>query len=471
MEYIGHDCDAPLGIVVHQRDGPNVRLPVIDDGLQLYERKVGPTSITRRAEVTVPIDGAGSDNWLQYIPAFSEPDRLAGPDPTAPAAPRRVDNSELDTEPFIQQATVIGKPIDENGNPVGEYAPVFRGYVAAVGSTEGANRARFRVYDPMKFLSQIEADTSFNKPTVRDVLRYVTDTLSAKQSVFQDVGLDVSGEYARPIATKETLSNAIIRIATGLVGAVFLERNYTFSPNRDTLADVVELVQENADVQIWFQPSGENGITLVAAEDPSATFDLTPDTDSAPRVIGNNALYEMRPFNALRLKGKSGERIAVGGKDVVVPFGPQYPEAKAVYPPLRDRFGGELVVTETTDNTDEDTIRETATSRLKAKLDEVSGGSITTTLAPQCTPFDVFKATPACSGVAADIDSLRYEAQEVVHSITPDNNNLPQTELSVSMEIDKSLIEVEATTKGTRDGGPPTREDPLDDYTFGPGSP
>jgi hypothetical protein len=440
----GHtDCSAPLGVVVHQEDGGSVRLPVIDDGLQLYERKIGPTSITRRAEVTVPIEGQSGHNWLQYVTAF------------------RSDDSEESSA--IQTADIIGQPIGDNGQAVGEPAVLFRGYVAAIGSSDGVNRARFRILDPMKFLSRIEAGVSFQDVTPTDVLNYVRDRFVDEQPVFSDVSVDTDGVDNRVIRDVFKRLETVRRLLNDekIIGEVI-----TFSANRDTLTDVLQWLMNRTETRVWFQPTGERGIALTAVRDDANQYDLTPSSANPPRVIKNNALYEMRPFNAVRLKGNTGKRIEVGEWGVAAPFGDTYPEATATYPPLIDRFGGRLSQTGTSKTTDAARLEREAKSKLKQELDEFSGGSMVTTLAPMVRPFDRVEATPACSGVTADVDALTYEVQEATHSIVPGDNNVPRTTLSVSMAVDPSKIEVRSSVRDARTGGEPSDNDPMDEYEF-----
>jgi hypothetical protein len=232
---------------------------------------------------------------------------------------------------------------------------------------------------------------------------------------------------------------------------------------------------QNADVRVWFQPRGETGLTLAAVTDASASFDLTPESEDPPFVIANNALYEMRPFNGLRLKGTPKGQINFGGASVQLPIDGDYPEAVATYEPLVERFGGELLATDTIRRTNADILEIAAESQLKERLNEVSGGTMTCTLDPRCTPYDRFAATPACSGVSADVPPLQYEAQEVTHSITPNDNDLPKTELSVSMAIDRTKITTRSAIKDIRTTDAPSEPDNIEqirqDYTFGPGSP
>ncbi|WP_206750738.1 hypothetical protein, partial [Halorubrum sp. SP3] len=170
--------------------------------------------------------------------------------------------------------------------------------------------------------------------------------------------------------------------------------------------------------------------------------------------------------NALRLKGATKNLATVGPLSVESPFSSSYPEAVATYPPLVERYGGELTESDTSKTTIAGRFETEAKSQLKQALDEVSGGSMTLSLAPMVRPYDRVSATPACSGVSADVNPLQYEVQEATHRITPSNNNLPQTEIEVSIAIDPSQIETRSTTRDTETGGEPTDDPAYEQYDW-----
>jgi hypothetical protein len=402
--------------------------------------------MSRHAEVTIPITGFGQSDWLQYIDAFQEGGS-------------------------IQTASILGAPIDTDGNRAGKPVPIFTGYLAAVGSTGGTNRARVRVYDPMKFLDTIEAGTKFSEATVEDVLNYVVERFRAGQSIFTNVDVQVNSPNRRVIESGIQL-DANVQLAQELLGQetqyeVFAKR---FSTNRDSLADVVEWLRKRVPVKVWFGPTHNGtGITLYAAENLGVGYDLTPESEDIPKVIENGALYEMRPFNTLKLKGQTGQFVDVGPIEAEVPLSGDgnYPEVTVEYSPLVERYGDSLIRTGGSELTSEAGVRQEAISRLKQLLDDVSGGSITTTLAPQCRCYDRLTATPACSGVPTDVGPLDYEVQRITHSVTPSDDELPQSEVSVSLAVDSSEITVvEETTKDAQTGGEPSNSSPLNGLSW-----
>jgi hypothetical protein len=464
----GHtDCDAPLGLVVHNGTD-KVRLPIINDGLQLYERKVGPTAITRRAEATIPIEDSAGTNWTQYVSAF-QPVVGGGTTNVSTSATGIGFSEDVTTESTLQIADVIGQPLGENGEPVGDPSVLFRGYVGAVGSREGVNRARLQVYDPMKFLGQIEAGMSFKDPSVREVLAKIRDDYLDGQNVFTDVDI-----------TTDTSDTRLIQGLLAERGIFTLDRDdtegftreelpssfakETFSTNRDTLVDVIDWLQGIANVRVWFQPSGERGVVLAAVVDSSRTYDLTPSSGVAPYVIKNNALYELSPINGVKVKGNVGTRVENPIYSFTIPHGNTYIEAKAVYPPLRDRFGGEQLKTITSKQTNGEVLQNQAAKALKEAVDAEADGEMVTTLAPSLTPYDRVESTPACAGVTTDVPPLRYEVQEAVHSVVPSDNNLPRTEINVSMSIRAGDIVTDADTKDAQTGEKPSDNEASDNY-------
>jgi hypothetical protein len=446
----GHQCDSPVQLVVSTDGGP-VGIPIIGDGCRLYERKQGPTSITRRAEVSIPIEYDGRV-WTDEITAF-EP------------------------EGAVQQAEVRYAPIDTDGNPIGQPRPIFRGYVGAIGSVSGPNRARVSIFDPMKFLSVVSAGVTFGGTvtTVGDVLRYVRERFLDEVPIFDGLTL-VDGGVETDVA--RAFISIVGNLDAGLSTPVPNPAT-SFSSNRDTLADVIRWLRDTTGVHVEFRPvpSG-GGLALVVTDGhPSAHVDLTPESGEPPYVFANSSLAEMRPFNALRLKGATG--TDVGDFRVPTLIDNDYPEVVATYPPLVDRFGERLTETETSSTAGVDNLEREAKSRLKKRLDEVSGGTILTTLAPQLHPYDTVLATPACSGVAADVDPIRYEVERTVHKVTPDPSDdgvtpLPRTELAVSLAVDESLIEVaESTVKTTqpsRGGDNEPDDSPISGLTWSIGA-
>jgi hypothetical protein len=431
-----------MQLQLHRSDSPDVRFPIIDDGLSVYYRKQGPTAYSCHSEATIPITEFGESDWLQYIDAFQEGGQ-------------------------IQTASVLASPVDTSGNRAGGPVPIFTGYLAAVGSTEGTNRARVRVYDPMKLLG-IEADTSFSEATVSDVLQYVANRLQSNQSIFESVNVSVGDADRRVVDGVDIFSVTDPDIVNSSApdGPLFSKN---FSPNRDQLFDIIEWLTSSYPIHVWFGPAKNgNGVTLYASEKMGNQYDLTPDGESVTATIENGSLAELRPFNTLKLKGDVGFNINLGDLGLYrTPIGNSYPEVTVTHDILESRFGGQLIRTGTSRLNDVERLEEEAKSKLKQMLDEVSGGSVTTTLAPHIRPYDRLKLTPACSGVSVDVEPLVYEVQRVTHNVTPDDDNLPRSEISVSLNVDRDDISIrESTVKDVQTQGEPTDNDPTDELSW-----
>lgn len=413
----GHHCDAPVSVTV---DG--VGIPVIDEGVTLYERKDGPCSITRRADITFPIKSEEA-TWTDHIDAFSESGGM-------------------------QQATVRFTGIDIEGNQNDYERTKLIGYVSSVGSRRGANVGRLVVLGPYKFLNSIPASftVQVNDPYIggatkyRELLNYIVERYNQEIDVFPDIELGDIDEVADEDIVKEYTNSSISQTH--------------FTASRDTLADVVEVVSGRNDVRIWFEPHDDGTITLEAQRDPGSDYDATEGGDIP--VIYNDALYEMRPFNSLRLRGAEG--IDIDYEFDITPFPVvtataegQYPEAEAWYPPLVDRAGKKLFRVENSSRSKEPKVRTEAKSRLKEMLDEVSGGTMDTALSPELRPYDRLTAKPACASIIdADVPELTYEVERTAHTLAPDDNDrdpqVPSTEVSLSMSIDPSKIKVDSET-------------------------
>ena len=257
-----------------------------------------------------------------------------------------------------------------------------------------------------------------------------------------------------------TLSDAIGQAVSDQT----IEDQFTFSTNRDTLVDVLNLITDITATRVWFVPDGERGLKLRAVVDDSQQYDLTPSSNGPPRVIGNNALYEMRPFNAVKLKGATKKLLNVGPLTVDSPYSSQYAEAVATYPPLVERYGGKLQQESTSQLVDSEQLEQEAAARLSESLADITGGSMTLTLSPMIRPYDSVEATPACSGVTASVSPLVYGVQEATHRIVPSNNNLPQTEIQVSLSVEQRQIETTSTKKDTETGSEPTDEPAYEGY-------
>jgi len=435
----GHDCGSPVSFSV---DGFGI--PVIDDGVTVHEQKDGPMSINRRAEVTFPIE-SNEHSWVSEIDAFQEGGG-------------------------IEIADVGMRPVDINGNPAGSRRTIIRGYISGVGSRGAANSGRVRILGPFKLLSSIPVETKFENDgiSVNDVLSWFTDEFESGQNIFDSVTFST-----------EVVDDDIRTLPDFDDGGLFSESAYGFpklTENRDTLADATQLIIEKLGLSVWFEPDPDNdsGIILRAnLKENMATenYDLTGDSDIP--LISNDSIYEMQPFNAIELRGEKGVDINVGDSvDVTIPGSTLYdngsfPIATAVYEPLKERVGERITKVAQSKLNRVGPIENEAESRLKSMLDSVSGGTMDTALAPQVRPFDTVTAKPACATIVeTDVPELKFEVQRTAHTLAPknDENEIPQTELSVSMNVNPNNITTTSTRSDTQPSDGSDNEPPANSF-------
>lgn len=458
---IGHNCDSGVTITINDSplaDEP-IGIPICDDGVKLQERKGNALSFIRRADVTFPLNGLKddlaeieyADTWWDVLETENG---VLGTGNTATVSPNVA--TSVNDRQFARTADISLAPLNLDGTvDLENEQTVYRGYIGGVGGGGGPNKGFVSIHDPCKFLNQIKAGVTFNQATVRDILNYVVDEFTENQPYFDSI--KIVGDEGKldqpfiPISPNESTQNDEITFQGRKYG---INRPKEFQSNRDSLADITQFIIDNANVRMWFEPSDTVDLQLKVLTDPSQSFDATEgnDTENSVQTINNNVLYEIRPFNALTLKGVDAYTIEAGPlrHDSTLLGDGTYPEATVTYPPLIERSGGRITREEQSNATTEGALEAEGKSKLKQQLDEVSGGTITTALAPSIRPYDTIKATPTCSGINADsVPPITYEVQETAHvfGTDMDHSDIPHTELSVSLNVDPSLIEVETTTK------------------------
>lgn len=460
----GHECDGPVSVIIHDtdRDAPNIPvgvsggtadnvdsagLPVFGDGVTVHERKDGPLSISRRAEVEIPLNAFGTD-WFKYVNAFSQGGEMQRA--TVMMDIYRLPESSMSVEPV----------------PEGEMKAIT-GYIGGVGSN-GTNTGNLTIFGPYNLLSSIPVGVQIDPGGggLASVMEWFTHRYEQGQTVFDSVNYDIVG-----------IDNITTPTPAGM-------GTKSFSANRDTMSDVVEWIQKEFSMRIWFEPDSEveGGVILkleflpdvvedlfeydtfeeldggISAADFSAakTYDATEEGDID--IIYNNALYEMKPYNTLVLRGTETHEPA-DPEDIALdtsmsaatprPTG-RYPEATARFPELIERSGGEMPVVRDVDMNSTEELANAAREQLKSELDTVSGGTMDLLLSPMISPHDKIIAQPACAGVLdTELPELKYEVQRVAHKVRPnsDDNEVYQSEVSVSMAVPAQEIEVETTLK------------------------
>lgn len=445
--YTGHECDAAAYFAVE-----NTGIPIIDEGVTVHEQKDGILSFNRRAEATFPIK-TEEGVWTDEIDAFREGGSM-------------------------QIAEIGMAPVDINGKVEGEREPLFRGYINGVGSREAANAGRVMLVGPFKLLSSIPATTTFNTTgglDVDDILSWFVEEFRQGQDIIPAARYETELEGVGLRDLEDYQSG-------GFPG--FDNTAYGFGrlvETRDTLADAAKIMLNKLGLVVWFDPDPyvDNGVVLRATTKsgfPGENYDVTEGGDVP--LVANNSIYEMRPFNTLQLRGEMGVDIEIGDfADITIPgtavVDDNYPLAEAYYEPLVERAGGRIKRTQQSKAKNESEAAVEAEAGLKDMLDEVSGGTMDTALAPQIKPYDTVTAKPACAGIIdTDTPELTFEVERIAHTLAPKNqdNNIPQSELAVSMHIDPDKIGVDTWTETTQPSkeseNEPPEEDPASDFTW-----
>lgn len=434
---VGHDCNAPATLKVG-----DAGIPIIDEGVTVHERKSGPLSLSRRAEATFPLVDNETE-WYSFIDAYEE-------------------------DGAMQKATISMQPVDLEGNvQTDREERLINGYVSAIGSRSGANKGRLTILGPYKLLSQIPAGNTFGANTpIREVLSWAMDTFEQGQPIFDDVSVEGGAVLDEEILETELSASDVRGARTGA---------QSWTAARDNVADVLKFVMDTADTRLWFHPEDDGSITLKAQRSLGDHYDATND-DGDVLPIFNDALYELRPFNTLTLKGKN--YVAdLGDLGVIsTPVGQgNYVEATAQYDPLVERAGGNIAQQGESRFAEENAVEAHTRRELKRMLDDVSGGTIDAALAPQVHPYDTLDALPSCAGILnEDLPVLTYEVERTAHTLAPHDPGaepqIPSSEIAVSIEIDPEKISSTVTKKrsqtaeGTKNR--PVDSDPASDFTW-----
>jgi len=390
------------------------RIPV--GNVDIHLRKDGPASSSRYAEVTF----AASFQGERYASLFS----AATPD-------------EQDGFDVLE--------IDVHDEVSGDYALAFKGCVTGVGPTADGPREIWeaRAQSPAHFLSQVPASARFTEADAEAAVAYVAETLDKKLPF--PVRDTVSGIDIVPtgIIEREIVGNAFTEPVGVLTNAVLGRINTprTFTANRDTLADVVNWLENKTGTYLSFVPL-DDGVGLVATEKPASrshTAHYLPDGDTM--VVENNALSELRPFNTLVVKSKAARSLAeIGGYELNVPRDTFF-AAKARHTALYERAGGVELHTDPHVSSDSESKRETvaeARRRLKDRVDSTTAGDMILRLKGHVAPFDTITARPTCNGVDdATTQPLEYEIHRVHHAIrTGDSDEKTHTSVVVGPHTD-----------------------------------
>lgn len=239
-----------------------------------------------------------------------------------------------------------------------------------------------------------------------------------------------------------------------------------FRSNRHTLKDVFTWFEKKTEAKLSFEPMN-NSVRLLADIKPTRrTFaQFRVITDQALNegnhidfhepitVIKNDALYEMRPVNTLRLSGSypkgTLDKINNGIQEGFASLSDKYPAPTETYPFVKvqvpslveaaggNEISGEIVES---DAKELDEAEREARQRLTQKLSEATEGSVTIKGEPRIMPFDKLVAYETCGDVVAyESEPVEYEVESVKHVASADEGF--KTDLKVSIYANESNIE------------------------------
>lgn len=413
----GNDCEAPARAFIGGH-----RIPIIEAHRQ--QRKQGALAVSRFSEVAFPAVGPNGKDFASVLQVYEKADDV-----------------------FLRPTEVQFR--DYVGD---QWVTAHRGVITGYGGHHSSDNAmRFTVMNFANFLGALPASTSFNSDaSIHRYLEYVADELESGQPVFDDIHVVAPDERLHEIA--DTASEAfadhhgpVDRFHIATKGHHPAKR---FAANRDTLQTVTEYIQKKSGVFLWFEPSNDGSLTLVAsATPPSGNFQTRSteikNSDGELDLIHNEALFEIGPFTSLELRGEAAFDVVVGPFDAGVPgSADNYPHATATHVGLRERAGGtvERVATSSTNNLEP--LKRECKKELKRQLDGASGGTMESLLAPHVTPYSTIRAKPTCLDhaevSAAPVD---YEVESTATHVGGDDE-IPKTELRVSLNIDINDIEI-----------------------------
>lgn len=299
-----------------------------------------------------------------------------------------------------------------------------------------------------------------------------------------------AGGTIGPVDDGENFEAAIIDTGVDSDAPLGLDFDFdsgkTFKSNRDSLQDVYDYIEKKLGAKMHFEPQPDgHTLRLVIDIEPERRTFAQDDVvrkkleDEAYEyalfqtvsVLKNDALYEMKPINTLRLDGEEGagvlDRAAAWLEEqdedptegLVGKSTPsdKYPYAKVQVPALLEAAEGvELGPREESDATTVSDVVAEAKTRLREMLEEVSEGEIFLRGQPEIMPFDALDAFEVCRDfVVYEQRPVRYEVEEVKHTATA--NGIYKTRLLVSVWAnEKNIVVAESgTADATRSGGAP----------------
>lgn len=476
-------------------------------------------------DITPTLDYDDADGWMEIptseIETWVEQSESADVKRTSKVEfPTEIHGSS------VRQAVSFDSPFGGSSTPVmgiartyhkddrDDWVLVSHGYYGAVGGTGNPMESKLWIYDYAEVCKSVYVDQTFNDPTVTDVARSIQNeildnTFIPLDSILfrrggsdEEFALDVTPDGLQSRSGKtptsyygvetgsdiefgvadagEALGGTIAGafgegvgkfvgsfagdIVTDLVGGATGIGFKSFSPDRDTLVDLLNWYAARLG-GIWhFEPAGD-GAALVFDVPPvrrrfvqDSVIDetlqeegITPPADSyheGVRVERNDALFETKPINTLRLRGRSPKSLLKGnfsgsGVANVLSTSKEFPivtvRAEPLYEAAAETELGPSNVESSATTVDEAT--NDAISELRSRLAESAEGDIRLLGVPYINPYDRLDAYETCDDTVESTGSpVTYEVVGVKHADAHDD--FYHTIIDVKPYIDESDIEV-----------------------------
>jgi len=392
-----------------------VRVPAAETDVHI--RKEGPLSVTRYAEAAFASPWASED----YLTVFD----TLGEDQSRPDI-LRIDTYDSDAEQHI---------------------PLFFGVVTGVGgSPEHDNEKLFQVrgQGPAHYLENIAASKTFSGRgvTALNVVEYITAELDA--ALPADISITSPSRETESADTplgvgppEPTLDSINI-----LPGKELLYTPKTFTANKHDLSDVAAWLQDKIAGRMWIEPTETGGEVVLTDEPTSVGVEHTAHylDGGTTKVINNNALSELHPINTIIVNGRAKKSLLeVGEFELNVPS-ETFVKVKARHKRLYKASGDtELTakVTKSDAESEQETVNE-ARSKLKAKVDESTAGSLQVVHDTHVRPFDTITARPTINEQpVADVPAITYEVNRVHYKTRPNKEGVvPHIDCNVGIHTD-----------------------------------
>lgn len=509
-----------------------IEIPTTD--VEMWTEKGGAAAIQKTAKVRFPTEWGQRRSGLKHN------------------SPRKViDRFEPgDARPFM-----FGRVKMRGEDDI--WVTTHLGWVGGVGSAEGNNKSKIWIYDFAEFFTGVPAKETFNDPTVETAVQKISSLITSNTvvplSAYKIITPDTEEEIAKftegalqegdikgvrqsvenqgpyysvqPNTSVYTDEDKILyseNVApwpgyeleneTTDINSVVIDtkpntelhiRNKAdtrhFTPNHDTLLDVVEWFEHKTQCKIHFEP-GMHGksvhmvVDIVPSRRTFAAREVikNADTDGVRvsagavsdtvnkftyhepvDILKNDALYEMKPINTLHLRGTYGKgdftdkakgalkgaagaavNVATGGSNPLTgatdvlpdndgPPGETYPVVTVQSPPLVEAANGVELAGEVveSDASTLDSAEREAFSRLTEIMSETTEGEIIMKGEPGLLPHDKVVAYEVCNGdVQYEQTPVEYEVESVKHEASAKDRY--ETRITVSVYANDTNIEV-----------------------------